>query len=60
MRRHEGVPNSVQLVSSKLASEKVSIDDSSPESTARIRVEFDKEKLVKAEPESTILYLGNG
>jgi hypothetical protein len=48
------------LVSSKLANEKVTIDDSSPEGTARIRVEFDQGKFVKADPESTILFLGDG
>jgi len=48
------------LVSSKYASEKVTIDDSSPESTARIHVVFDKGKLFSAEPASTVLFLGGG
>lgn len=34
------------LVSGKLANERVTVDDSSPEGTARIRVVFDKGKLV--------------
>lgn len=48
------------LVSSKLANEKVAIDTSSPESTLRIHVVFDKGKLVAAEPASTILFMGGG
>lgn len=48
------------LVSGKLANEKVTVDDSSPESTARIRVVFDKGKLVSQEPASTIFFLGGG
>ena len=48
------------LVSSKLSSEKVTIDTSSPESTARIHVVFDKGKAVTAEPASTILFMGGG
>ncbi|MCA1575381.1 MAG: hypothetical protein LC770_12770 [Acidobacteria bacterium] len=48
------------LVSGKLANEKITIDDSSPEGTARIHVEFDKGKLVKADPDSTILFMGGG
>jgi len=48
------------LVSSKLASEKVAIDTSSPESTARIHVVFDKGKLVATDPTSTILFMGGG
>jgi hypothetical protein len=48
------------LVSSKLVDEKVIVDDSSPESTARIRVVFDKGKLVSVEPSSTIVFAGGG
>lgn len=48
------------LVSSKFANEKVTIDDSSPEGTTRIHVVFDKGKLVTAEPESTVLFMGGG
>ena len=48
------------LVSGKLANEKVTVDDSSPEATARIRVVFDKGKLVSQEPASTIFFLGGG
>jgi hypothetical protein len=48
------------LVSSKLSNEKVTVDDSSPESTARIRVVFDKGKLISQEPASTIFFLGGG
>jgi hypothetical protein len=46
------------LVSSKLANEQVTVDDSSPEGTARIRVVFDKGKLISQEPASTIFFLG--
>ena len=48
------------LVSSKLADEKIIVDDSSPESTARIHVVFDKGKLVSVEPASTIVFAGGG
>ena len=48
------------LVSSKLANEKVIVDDSSPESMARIRVVFDKGKLVSQEPDSIVFFLGGG
>lgn len=46
------------LVSGKLANEKVTVDDSSPEGTARIRVVFDKDKLVSQEPASTLTSSG--
>jgi len=48
------------LVSSKFPTEKVTIDDSSPESTARIRVVFDKGKVASVEPASTVFFLGGG
>jgi hypothetical protein len=48
------------LVSSKLANERVIIEDSSHEGTSRIRAVLDKRKLVSAEPTTTILFLGNG
>jgi len=48
------------LVSSKFANEKVVVDDSSPEGTARIHVVFDKGKLASVEPGSTILFAGGG
>jgi hypothetical protein len=48
------------LVSSKLANEKVTIDDSSPEGTSRIRLVFDKRKFVTAEPASTVFFAGGG
>ena len=48
------------LVSGKLANEKVTIDDSSPESTARIHLVFDKGKLITAQPATTIFFAGGG
>ena len=48
------------LVSSKLAKEKVNIEDSSPESTARIHVVFDKGEVVSAEPPTTVVFAGGG
>jgi hypothetical protein len=48
------------LVSNKYAKEKVIIEDSSPESATRIRVEFDKGKLRKVEPKSAVLFMGGG
>lgn len=50
----------MQLVSGKLANEKVTIDDSSQESTARIHLVFDKGKLISQEPASTVFFLGGG
>jgi hypothetical protein len=48
------------LVSGKLSNEKVTIDDSSPEGTARIHLVFDKGKLISQEPASTVFFLGGG
>jgi hypothetical protein len=48
------------LVSSKLANERVMIDDSSPEGTARIHLVFDKGKLISQDPASTVFFLGGG
>jgi hypothetical protein len=48
------------LVSGKLANEKVTIDDSSPEGTSRIHLVFDKAKLIIAEPASTVFFAGGG
>jgi hypothetical protein len=48
------------LVSNKYAKEKVALEDSSPESAARIRVEFDKGRLRKVEPKSAMLFMGGG
>lgn len=48
------------LVSGKLASDKVTIDDSSPERTARIHLVFDNGKLKSQEPASTIFFMGGG
>ncbi len=48
------------LVSGKLANEKVTIDDSSPESTSRIHLVFDKGKLITAQPATTIFFAGGG
>ena len=50
----------MQLVSGKFASEKVTIDDSSPESTARIHLGFDKGKVISQDPASTVFFLGGG
>ena len=48
------------LVSGKLAIEKVTIDDSSPESASRIHLVFDKAKLITAQPATTIFFAGGG
>jgi len=48
------------LVSGKLSNEKVTVDDSSPEGTARIHLVFDKGKLMSQEPASTVFFLGAG
>jgi len=48
------------MISGKLANEKVTIDDSSPEGTSRIHLVFDKAKLVTAEPASTVFFAGGG
>jgi len=48
------------LVSGKLANEKITIDDSSPESTSRIHLVFDRGKLITAQPATTIFFAGGG
>lgn len=48
------------LVSSMFANEKVVVDDSSPEGTARIHVVFDEGKMASVEPSSAILFAGGG
>ncbi len=48
------------LVSGKLAKEKVTVDYSTPERTARIHLVFDKGKLVSQEPASAVFFLGGG
>jgi hypothetical protein len=48
------------LVSNKYSKEKVVLEDSSPESTTRIRVEFDQGKLRNVEPKSAVLFMGGG
>jgi hypothetical protein len=48
------------LVSGKLSNEKLTVDDSSPEGTARIHLVFDKGKLVSQEPASAVFFLGGG
>jgi hypothetical protein len=48
------------LVSNKYAKEKVVLEDSSLESTTRIRVEFEQGKLRKVEPKSAVLFMGGG
>jgi hypothetical protein len=50
----------LSLVSDKLATEKVTIDDSSPESSARIHLVFDKARLITAQPASTVFFAGGG
>ena len=48
------------LVSNEFSDETVTIEDSSHESTARIRLVIDHGKVVSAEPESTVVFLGGG
>lgn len=48
------------LVSNKFTSETVTIEDSSPESTTRINIVFEKGQVAKVEPDSTLLFLGDG
>jgi len=48
------------LVSGKFANERATIDDSSPESAARIRVVFNKGQVARVEPASTVFFLGGG
>ena len=50
----------MQLVSGKLSNEKLTVDDSSPEGTARIHLVFDKGKLLSQEPAATVFFLGGG
>ena len=48
------------LVSGKFSDQAVTVEDSSPDGTARIRVEFDKGQFVKADPASTVVFIGGG
>ncbi len=48
------------LVSGKLSNETVTVEDSSPDGTSRIRVDFENGKFVKADPPSTVVFIGGG
>ncbi len=50
----------LSLVSDKLSSERITVDDSSPDGTARIRVVFDNGQFVEADPPGTIVFVGGG
>jgi hypothetical protein len=50
----------LSLVSDKLSSEKITVDDSSPDSTERIRVVFDKGQVVETEPANAVVFIGGG
>jgi hypothetical protein len=50
----------MSLVSGKLSDQAVTLVDSSPDGTSRIQVEFEKGQFVKAEPSSTIVFIGGG
>ncbi len=47
-------------LSDKLSSEKITVDDSSPDGTDRIRVVFDKGQVVQTDPSSTVVFIGGG
>jgi hypothetical protein len=48
------------LVSGKFSDQKITVEDSSPDGTSRIRLDFEKGQLVKAEPASTVVLIGGG
>ncbi len=48
------------LVSNEFSDETVTLEDSSTESTNRIRLVIDRGKIVSPEPESTVVFLGGG
>jgi len=48
------------LVSGKLSNQTVAVEDSSPESTSRIRVTFENGQFVKADPPSAVVFIGGG
>jgi hypothetical protein len=50
----------LSLVSDKLSSERITVDDSSPDGTARIQIVFDKGQFIQAEPPTTIVFVGGG
>jgi hypothetical protein len=50
----------VSLVSGKFADQTIKLEDSSPDGTSRISVEFDKGEFVKADPPSTVVFIGGG
>ena len=50
----------MSLVSGKLSDQSVTVEDSSPDGTSRIRLQIEKGQLVKAEPSSTVVFIGGG
>jgi hypothetical protein len=52
--------SALSLVSGKFSNEKVVWDTSSPDSTARIQVVFDKGRFVSAGPASAVVLLDGG
>jgi hypothetical protein len=48
------------LVSGKFSDQAITVEDSSPDGTARIRVDFEKAQLTKADPASTVVFIGGG
>jgi hypothetical protein len=50
----------MSLVSGKFSDQKITVEDSSPDSTTRIRLDFENGQLVKAEPSSTVVFIGGG
>jgi len=50
----------MSLVSGKFSDQAVTLEDSSPDGTSRIRLDFEKGQLVKAEPSSTVVFIGGG
>jgi hypothetical protein len=50
----------MSLVSGKFSDQTMTLEDSSPDGMTRIRLDFDKGQLVKAEPASTVIFIGGG
>jgi hypothetical protein len=50
----------MSLVSGKFSDDTIKLEDSSPDGTARIQVNFEKGQLAKVDPPSTVVFIGGG
>lgn len=50
----------MSLVSGKFSNETIKLEDSSPDGTSRINVQFENGQLSKVDPPSTMVFIGGG